>query len=68
MHEAHLVSFYRRIVDEGLNRMTRVDQIEVSFMITGQDAASAAIAEFEHKHDVNDWRELADRYRVKVAF
>ncbi len=68
MHKAHLVSFYRRIVGEGLNRLTRVDQIEVLITAMGQDTAATAIAEFEHKHDVDDWRELADRYRIRAAF
>ena len=28
------------------------------------DVVETAITEFELKHDVDDWRELADRYRV----
>ncbi len=67
MPEAHLVSFYRRIVGDGLRHLTRIDQIEVPTTPAGQDTASAAIAKFERKHDVDDWRELADRYRVKTA-
>ena len=68
MHKVHLVSCYRRIVDEGLSRMTRVDRFEVSIATTGQDTAFAAIDKFKRKHDVDDWRELADRYRIRAAF
>ena len=63
MPDARGVSFYKRIVGEdGRSFLSRLDRIEVD--LTEGDVVEAAIIEFERKHDVDDWRELADRYRV----
>ncbi len=63
MAEARGVSFYKRIVGEdGRSFLSRLDRIEVH--LTELDIVDTAITEFERKHDVDDWRELADRYRV----
>ena len=64
MPDARGVSFYKRIVGEdGRSFLSRIDRIEVA----GSDLVDTAIAEFERKHDVDDWRQLADRYRVDDA-
>ena len=63
MPDARGVSFYKRIVgDDGRSFLSRLDRIEVD--LTEGDVVNTAITEFERKHDVDDWRELADRYRV----
>ncbi len=63
MPDARGVSFYKRIVgDDGRSFLSRLDRIEVD--LTEQDIVDTAITEFERKHDIDDWRELADRYRV----
>ena len=63
MPDARGVSFYKRIVgDDGRSFLSRLDRIEVD--LTEGDVVETAITEFERKHDVDDWRELADRYRV----
>ncbi len=60
------VSFFKRIVGEdGRSFLSRLDRIDVDFAEV--DVVEAAITEFERKHDVDDWRELADRYRVVDA-
>ena len=63
MPDARGVSFYKRIVgDDGRSFLSRLDRIEVD--LTELDVVETAITEFERKHDIDDWRELADRYRV----
>ncbi len=63
MPDARGVSFYKRIVgDDGRSFLSRLDRIEVD--LTESDVVETAITEFERKHDIDDWRELADRYRV----
>ena len=57
------VSFFKRIVGEdGRSFLSRLDRIEVD--LADLNVAETAITEFERKHDVDDWRQLADRYRV----
>ena len=63
MPDARGVSFYKRIVgDDGRSFLSRLDRIEVD--LTELDVVETAITEFERKHHIDDWRELADRYRV----
>ena len=61
MPDSQGVTFYKRIVGEdGRSFITRIDRIEEA----GSGDVDTAIAEFERKYDVDDWRQLADRYRV----
>ncbi len=63
MPDARSVSFYKRIVgDDGRSFLSRLDRIEVD--LTELGVVETAITEFERKHHIDDWRELADRYRV----
>ena len=63
MPDGRGVSFYKRVVGEdGRSYLSRLDRIEVD--LTESEVVDTAIAEFERKHDVDDWRQLADRYRV----
>ena len=63
MPEARGVSFFKRIVrEDGQSFLSRLDRIDVD--ITEFDVVETAITEFERKHDVDDWHQLADRYRV----
>ncbi len=66
MPNARGVSFYKRIVrEDGRSFLSRLDRIEVD--LAEGNVAETAIIEFERKHDVDDWRELADRYWVADA-
>ncbi len=66
MPDGRGVSFYKRVVrEDGRSFLSRLDRIEVA--LTELDVVDSAIAEFERKHRIDDWRQLADRYRVDGA-
>ena len=63
MSDTRGVSFFKRIIGEdGRSFLSRLDRIEVDR--TESDVVETAIAQFERKHAIDDWRELANRYRV----
>ena len=63
MPDAQGVSFFKRIVGEdGRSFLSRLDRIEVD--LADLNVVETAITEFERKHHVDDWRQIADRYRV----
>ena len=63
MPDTRGVSFFKRIIGEdGRSFLSRLDRFEVDR--TESNVVETAITEFERKHDIDDWRQLAHRYRV----
>jgi hypothetical protein len=65
MARRYRVAFLKRPVKHaGIPALDKVDTIDIDDADSAQDALSEAIGRIKLRHEIDDWRTIADRYRV----